>query len=357
MRSLVAIVFCACGARSGLLVDPPADAGVDASDAADTGVIVDAGLDASMPDAFVPDAFVPDGFVGQCPDSPRARTRSTTVPVDVIWTIDSSGSMHDDAMRMADNVSVFWEAISDADLDIRVIFITADGFAPPPPSTFPGQYYGIDYPVNSWDGLLAFSDAFSFYRRYLRPDAITHLISVTDDESEAIRWEDFQASMTELLGHDFTFHAIASERLPSTRQNPTGACFTDTGGAWAPGDEYYALADATGGLKLSICNEDWSELWGELNEVIVLPIPLPCSYRIPPPSPGTLLNPDRFRMVHELPSGQVRIIDRVPGMAGCGNGWWLNEASERLELCPAVCDEVAELGGSISIDLDCILTD
>jgi len=359
LAALFVTLVLGCGAKTGVLV-PKLDGAVDAG-RVDGGTVTppsDAGVDAFVPipdDAGTdagPDAFVPL----ECPGSPSVRAREATVPVDVVWTLDSSGSMGDDIERMQANIDIFWDAIIATDLDIRVIFVAERDFAPGPPAGFVGQYISVDYEVSSWAGLAAFTATFDMYERYLRPDATTHFITVTDDDSLDMEWEDFYAWMTDALGHEFTFHAVASERIMPEVWNPLGACYAEDGGsAMRPGRRYYALAEETGGLTLSICNSDWGELWEELTERIVVPIPLPCAFRVPPSPTGLPLEPDRFRVVWQVEGEpEPRIIPNVGAEGGCGGGWWWNGPSGRVQLCASACEDVEALGGRITIDLDCV---
>lgn len=351
----------ACGARTGLGLPSPGeeDAGPDATLDAGLDAAIDAGRDAGMDagfDAGPDSAPPPDVWVPECPDSETVAAREASVPVDIIWAFDSSLSMIDDAERMRANVQVFWDAIIAADVDAHVIFLASAGYAPDAPIEFARRYYPIDREVGSWDALAQITAGFEDYRRYLRADATTHFVVVSDDDSRAMAWEDFREAMLELLGHDFTFHAVASERVTPTPENPRGVCFTPTSAAYNPGYEYMELTEATGGLFLSICNEDWSELFELLSERIAVRIPLPCGYTLPQPPPsGVDYMPDRFTVLWQLPDEPgPRVLPRVgDSEADCGDGWWYFDGSDRIELCPSTCEEVEALGGRITVDLGC----
>jgi hypothetical protein len=318
---------------------------------------MDAGVDAPLlpmdagTDAFVP----PDTFIPMCPDPVSVAGREASIPVDIIWVIDNSGSMIDDVERMRSNVNVFWDALLDANVDVRVIFVSQSGFAPGAPIEFARRYYEINDRVNSWDLLLKLLSNFRRYERYLRADAITHFVAVTDDDSRALPWEDFHAEMSEMLGKPYTFHSVASERVPPTIENPTGACSTPTSAASRPGHEYYALSDETGGIKLSICNEDWSELFALLSERIAVRIPIRCGYTLPQPPPSGIVYDERmFRISYTAGDDPTPIfLNRQSTEDACGDGWWYFEGSERIVLCPDTCAEIEAVEGRVDIDVGC----
>ncbi len=361
--ALMAVFLGACGARTGLMVDER-DGGIvfdatvtDAvsSDAADA---PDAPTDAG-PDA--PDTFMePDAWVPPCPDSVRVSGREASIPVDTIWALDSSFSMADDLQRMRDNIESFWPALSGANIDSRTVFVAQDGYAPPPPAGFAGRFVQVNARVGSEDALVVLLDAFRFYGSRLRPDAITHIVVVTDDNSRAMDWERFTAEMELLLGHEFIFHAVASEQLPPTIDNPRGACVHTTGAAWWPGIEYYEMADATGGLKMSICEEDWSELFDQLNERVAVRVPLPCAYSLPAlPPQGISYDPENFTVLANVPGeGSPRVVPQVAGEDACGGagGWWYFEGSQRVHLCETSCTDLEALDARIEVDLGCDTT-
>ncbi len=354
---LISLFLLGCGAKTDLPVqrtvrdagtEPRLDAGFDSG--------LDAGLDAGFEDAGVdapmdagPDA--PDAFVA-CPDPRTVAPRESSVPVDIIWVFDSSGSMIDENARLQENIQIFWDAIISADVDSHVVFIAERGYVPGPPSGFARRYLSIEDRVGSWDPLLKVLDNYPMYRNFLRPGSVVHVVAVTDDDSRAIEWEAFDAEFRRLLGRDYTAHAVASEQGMISVTNPLGVCFTEDNSAFRPGFEYMGLTMATGGLFLSVCEEDWSQIVEPLSERVAIRVPLPCAYSLPQPPPGGITyDPRDFTVRVSLADGTERVLPQVSSADACGDGWSFVPVADRIELCPSTCAETDTAGGRVTIDI------
>lgn len=283
-------------------------------------------------------------------------------PVDVIWIVDRSGSMDGEARIVQDNINDFAAAIGSSGIDYHVVMVSAMSFVsvPPPLGTDTERFRYVEEDVQSSDGLIDLVERFDAYGDFLRPDAATHFVAVTDDESERMSWTDFRSQMETLLGHPFTFHAIASPP-GSTHCEPPGLCFINDDGCSGPngdaadnGDEYWALADATGGQRLSICTEDWSALFSTLTEAIAVPMPLPCRFVLPAPPEGMSLDRMKVNVVY-TPStgGGEQVIPYVGDYAGCSGQGWYYEGDD-IVVCPATCTTLmGDDGGRVDIALGC----
>ncbi|MCB9615996.1 MAG: hypothetical protein H6722_26475 [Sandaracinus sp.] len=349
---LISSVLLGCGSSTGLPI-PNSTRPVD-------GGGVDGGrFDASMPDAGMDatveedggtdagtDAFIP------CPPDRTVAPREASVPVDILFVFDSSGSMIDENARLQENIGIFWDAIVDADVDSHVVFIAERGYVPGPPSGFARRYLGIEDRVGSWDPLLKVLDNYPTYRNFMRPGSVVHVVAVTDDDSRAIEWEAFDEEFRRLIGRDYTAHSIASEQVMVTITNPFGSCFTDDNSATRPGFEYMGLSMATGGLFLSVCEEDWSQIVEPLSERVAVRVPLPCAYALPQPPPGGgTYDPDTFNVTVTFPDGTTRSLPQVSSGDACGAGWSFVPVADRIELCPSTCAETDMANGRLTIEL------
>ncbi len=308
------------------------------------------------------DAGPGDGSPSPCAAVSK-KAETAIAPVDIIWVVDSSGSMKGEAARVQENLNDFSAAMGKVGIDYHVVMITSSSFVkvPPPLGTSP-SYMAIDRGVGSNEPLQVLLDEFPKYKSFLRPLAITHFIEVTDDESKPLTATDFLSKMKALLGHDFTSHAIASEEVPISVTNPTGACVTSLipfDAAAAPGKQYYKLADLTLGKKFSICTKDWTALFATLTSAIAKATAIPCSFLIPPPPDGSTFDKSKVNVEYTDGTGKKTTIFFVPGgAAACPptGGWYYDDDSKptKILLCPATCTSVsADKTGKVDIAFGC----
>jgi hypothetical protein len=342
--------------------------GCSAGDGDKTSVGPLGGKDASADGDFNLDggSLDPDGFTSPDDSGSTCASKSfaaaaSIAPIDIIWVVDSSGSMDNEAKRVQDNLNVFSDAMGKIGLDYHVVMITSSSFVkvPPPLGTSP-NYKFIDRSVNSNEPLQVLLDEYATYSSFLRPLAVTHFVAVTDDESEPLTAPDFYSKMSAKLGHGFKFHAIASEKVAPTFTNPEGACQTSgfpPEGAAAPGIQYYKLADATGGLKFSICTADWSGLFTSLTKAVAVAAKLPCTFTLPLPEMGTI-DPSKVNVNYTKGSGGTVTLVYVANKEACtaAGGWYYDDPAKPTHaiLCPSTCTTVsADKTGKIDIALGC----
>jgi hypothetical protein len=320
------------------------------------------------PDLAGPDAERPDlGFATCSADERRAGT--VFQPVDIVWVVDSSGSMRNEAERVQANMNAFVGAIERAGIDVHVVMISSSAFVsvPPPLGTDPSRYLLLDRAVGSSEPLRALVAEHPRYAAFLRPLSQLHLVAVTDDESD-LRADAFMTMMTGLLGRGFTFHAIASERGPTSFTNPSGACTVPGSGfppdgAAAPGLQYLDLTARTGGRFFSICTPaaEWASLFDTLVASVAVATRLPCIFDIPAPPDGMTFDRFRVNVVYTPGGGGAPLTfpyADTPSGPDCsrGPGWYYDDAASpsRIFLCPAACDLVErDAAGVVAIAFGC----
>lgn len=287
-------------------------------------------------------------------------------PVDIIWVVDTSGSMSEEAERVQENMANFATSIGAVGIDWRVVMISTEDYVSVPSSlASDARYRLIDRPVSSSEPLRALLDEFPRYSDFLRPSALTHFVAVTDDNSD-LEWESFRDTMRTNLGHNFIFHTISSEEVMGGGGFPGGNACTLGGfppeGAAEAGIEYWELAQATGGLTLSICTpaSEWTRLFELLTAAVAVPVSIPCEFEIPEPPVGEMLDLNRVNVRFTpagAPSGTVFPYVGTPDGAECGmGGWYYDDVTSptRIILCPSSCNAVtSSSGGRVDVELGC----
>ncbi len=302
-----------------------------------------------------------DAGFNSCVGTPY-EAEEAFAPVDIIWVVDTSGSMSNEAERVQENMANFASAIGAVGIDWRVVMISTQDYVNVPASlAMDPRYRLIDRPVNSNEPMQALLDEFPRYQDFLRRTALTHFVAVTDDES-SLDWMSFRSMMMANLGHGFIFHTISSEEVPGAFN---GACSNGGGfppdGAAEAGIQYWRMAQATGGLTLSICTpaSEWVRLFDLLTAAIAVPIMIPCEFDLPEPPAGEMLDFGRVNIRYTPDSGDSQIYPYVGSDDGadCTNGGWYYDdprAPTRIILCPSSCNEVTGTGGGrVDVELGC----
>jgi hypothetical protein len=329
--------------------------------------------------------------------------------VDIVWVVDGSGSMVDEAERIQNEMDQFVMDISGAGVDTHVVLIGQQDLVPANSQlAMSGNYRFIEDDVDSHNALQRIAARFPDYSDFLRAFAHVHFIVVTDDESDypgatpADRANAFIAEATGLWSNSYSVHAIASEGMvggppcgptPRPPQQVIDCCalyalafylFPPASGAplnceqvaaevtpqlcpralssaAAPGVTYYELAGLTDGVSQSICLDDWTPVFGSLRDAVVESAPLPCNYEIPPAPSGMVFDREKVNVKY-TPAGMdpdsVQPFGRVADAAACGDsdGWYFDAAAAPTEvlLCPSLCDLVGSgAGGAVEVLFGC----
>lgn len=227
-----------------------------------------------------------------------------TVPVvDILWIIDNSTSMLDEQNALTANFPVFMDYFLGSGLDYHIGVISTDHatdhgqlefaqghkwVAPDTPDPI-GVFVqmaslGIKVGTNekgrdpAYSALELISGPGQWNQGFQRDNGGLHLIAISDEEdhSDQITIDEFaqylEASRPD--ADDVTFSSIVT---PPQNCSPNGV---------EPGLGYLALSDQVGGIKWSICSEDWV---GVLEQLGVQASGLQREYFLSEiPVPGTL---------------------------------------------------------------------
>lgn len=285
----------------------------------------------------------------------------------IVWVVDNSGSMDEEAAIVQQNLNAFVQSIAAAGLsDYRVVLITEAGFVnvPAPLGTDMMHFRQIDENVKSDEPLTDLLGRYNDYADFLLKGVVTHFVTVTDDESE-VTAENFVENMKLRLASDFKVHSIASPPGDMSAAGG-GSIFDDDdeegcqgkfGAAAEQGIQHWEVSKLTGGLTFSICSEDWSSLFKELAKEVEQSAAVPCNLELPEPPAGEVLDPKLINVVFTAPgAAQSEPLPRVAEASACGDkrAWYYDDpaAPKGILLCTESCAAAAN-GGALKIALGC----
>ena len=314
--------------------------------------------------------------------------------VDIIWLVDSSCSMNDEIDKIRTNLNdSFVTTIDQSIIDWHMIMIASRGttgtdvcvaepVAGPNCADNPPKFHHVPCEIGSSDSLTVAVQNYGIlnplfcpggtvpWGQLLRYEAAKVFVVVTDDEAgpPPFNWD---AAMFDgwLLNNatppgqfgsngnrNYVFHGI----IGTDKGNPPMACSsppTDAGpgnNAVEPGLEYIKLAQASGGIIDSICEDDWSTIFNAIADGIVNR--LECEYGVPPPADGGTIDPNRVNVKFTPGNGMTEDIlqDNNADCDTGADGWQWNADETRILLCGSTCDRVkADLDGSIELEFGC----
>jgi len=294
---------------------------------------------------------------------PRCTTRRLSKgekfePVDMVWVVDSSRSMSDEQSRIQQTMNKF---VSDAEarhFDLHLVMVTDRNIVPAPLGSDPERYRFVQRDVRSHEPLQALLDEWSRYADFLRPQAALHFVIVTDDDSD-LPASEFKRGLEQRLERPYTVHAVASPDVggqPCLSERPTQQCLEGGEraraicGAAAIGRAYLELAEQSGGEQISICIDDWREVFGPLLEAVT-PVEIPCSIEL---RSARAPRPEQVELIREA---SAQRLETVPNAAACGplRAFYIEvgEGTRTLTLCPAACGATNLVGAELHIRTDC----
>ena len=315
-------------------------------------------------------------------------------PVDIIITLDNSGSMRDEIEAVESNINdSLAKIIEEAGIDYRVVLIgkhgeggdfdsdicvaqplSATNCNPVPPSPAnTDRFRHVDVEVSSDDAFRVTLETFPQWSAMLRPEALKALIVVTDDESEASiagtdpTAEAFDAQLLALGGgtfgaagsRNYVFHTIAGLE----QNTPADAVWRATSpivqrrclSAESAGIAYQQLSIVTGGVRYPVCEfESYDAVFREIATGIVEDARIDCSMRLPNVSDQQILDVDRMALEFSGASGEApRLVTRVSDASSCGtDNFYVTETT--VELCPQLCEQASSsTSGELVVYAEC----
>ena len=329
------------------------------------------------------DAATDGADAGACRDITDESTLEPA-PVDIIVTIDNSGSMTAEAMQTRDNLNRFADIIAASGLDYRVVLISRPGESdngvcvPPPLGTgMPGCVGGADgrllavhQPVSSRNAPRLVLELYPMYQDFLRIEAVKVFVWITDDESGLHTADSFRAELAALEPDGMFQHTIHNAIVghygdtPETWAAPSAG---DCGSLAHVGTTYLrlascladddtAIADCAPGRTARVCEPVWTAIFEEIAMGVVAGVPVACEFDLPEAPMGMMLDLDAIDLTYSAADGTTLELERTSADACTDRGWHLDDESAptRIELCPELCAAVqAREGSRIHIALGC----
>ncbi len=291
-------------------------------------------------------------------------------PADIIFAIDNSGSMDEEAVWVQQNMNAFSQQIIAAKVDVHVVLISSypgdgNGICVDPPlgsggcptkDTNPPSFLHVNEEVSSHDALEQFVSTYPQYRSALRAGASKHFVVVTDDESEvsAANFTRDIVALDPTMLTGFKFHGIFS-----FTEGNNDHCKDLSAGE---GKIYRELVTQTGGVSGDLCLQDFKPVFDRLARAVVGGSKLACEWQIPPPPSGKTFTPSQTNVTYGGAAGQPpRQIPNVDSASACANakdGWaWFyddNMRPTKITVCPQACAAIqSEATARIDIFFGC----
>ena len=311
------------------------------------------------------------------------KAENKVLPADIIFALDNSGSMDEEAKFVQANMNIFSFGIP-AHIDPHVVVISADAsdengvcIAPPlgsgscPNDSNPPLLLHVPQFVASSDSLDLLLSLFDQYTPSLRVNSVKHVVVVSDDNAslEAASFlQQFQDKLTAFgSSPEFTFHGI----FAYTEPNPM-ACMNDPGfdSCCAPGipwvyaadigEEYAKLVNMTGGVAGNLCLQDFAPVFNAVTAAVTQSTKLACEWEIPEPPDGGVVDPNLVNVEYTAGGSPPAPIGYVDSAAGCANvqhGWYFDDpvSPTKVLACPQTCDLLqAATDAGINIIFGCV---
>lgn len=333
-----------------------------------------------------------DDATGEICRSISEQAKQTYEPVDIVFAIDTSGSMVDEAKQVQNNINSFSQQIIDSGIDVHVVMLAASPFlllpsicvpAPLGSGTCPADTKLPNYfhhnkptppgPIESVDGARKLVELFPIYKPHLRPGVRKFIVIVTDDDSRNHPDSSGDAGIYDNDAAKFVADYTAVDPM---MKDGMGNRTWKMSGIYAKtacsnsaqvGQVWDQVVTTTGGVSGDICNcglgnpacaPTFQALFDELaTKIIQGSEPIACQWQIPEPPMGETLDPDYVNVEFiDVNLGQPEVLYHVDGKAACDpqlGGWYYDDNSDpkNIILCPVSCDEVSSAPEGSQINL------
>lgn len=315
------------------------------------------------------------GVGGAC-QAVSAAAQPVFEDADIIFAVDTSGSMGDESEFVKQNLNAFSTQISGSGIDARVIMLAerpldffplpCGGPIPCPPGICidpplgsgncpaddnPPAYHHPTSDIGSTDALTQIVDLYGSYGNVLRANTNKYIVIITDDNAQAPNIDDATTFLN-------TFTALDPAKLSGVTVHAI-YCFDGNGDCVQKGQAYEDLVNLTGGIHGNLALQDFQPIFNAVANNVIANGQIPCEFNIPAPPMGETLDPNRVNVVFTDGNGNQTSILQVPNQASCSstNGGWYYDvpsAPTKVLLCPASCTVVqADDMGKVDVLFGC----
>lgn len=323
-----------------------------------------------------------------------ARAEAQLLPTDVIWSIDTSGSMGASFPAIQAALNAFSQRVVAANIDAHIILLAgASGLCVPAPlgsgqcgaAAAPGGpapdsrepfFVHLDLPYGSSEGIPTLLNNHNAYRHLLRPNARTQLV-LTEDGAPTLTPAAVTAHVEGRMSATLT-PAWMPGLVPGSYQwngivcsmgLGAGACFL----AFVVPQTSLDLVAQTQGLLGNLANagvmgatDPFADLLDRLAEQVIVGARVSCDYAIPEPPQGQTFDRALVNVEFTNGAGQIqrfpRAADSVPCMDALAWKYDNETTPTRVVLCPAACtlaqnDVDAQVNVSFGCETELLIPD
>lgn len=333
---------------------------------------------------------------GEVCNSISEEAKQTFEPVDIVFAVDTSGSMVDEAAQVQANINSFGQQIFDSGIDAHVVMLAAAPFLILPSICVPAplgsgmcpadtklpNYFHYSQPtppgpIESVDGARKLVELFPVYKPHLRTGVRKFIVIVTDDDSRNAMDSSGDAGKYHNNPNGFIADYTAvdpmmSDKMGNRTWKMSGIyAYTMCSNAAQVGQVWKQIITTTGGVSGDICNcslgnpackPTFQGVFDDLAEKIIQGSkPIACHWQIPEPPMGDKLDPGLVNVEFlDIDVGVPETIYHVQNMADCDpklGGWYYdsNVDPKNIILCPLSCNKVsgAPEGSKINLLFGC----
>lgn len=318
----------------------------------------------------------------------RAEADVRLLPVDIVWAIDTSGSMVSSFPAIQQALNRFAQVIEAAGIDVHIVLVSGANFCVPPPlgsgecgSTFRGpgggprvafgmpdsapdsrtpRFLHLDVSFGFGLGMGVLLDSFPYFKHMLRPDARTHLV-LTEDGPPAVTPQAVVDHVEGRASATLT-EAWAPGLTPGTWVFSGVICPPGSLCGLIPPETTIALIDMTGGVLADLNQagvpgaDPFSALLEELATQVTVGAELSCEYDIPNPPEGETFDHEKVNVLVGTKAGQMELVPRARSACDGTVSWNYDDeaAPTKVVLCPAACDHVrSQAEATLAVEFGC----